>query len=401
MQNYGLATLEPREIVSSLTAVPSSTAYYSLTVPTTEEKGIKEFSAVEDADVAGIGTYSLEWDNKPESGEARIRVQRPDDGHCTILTIRSSRDLPVIRRIAYYHTFAIPWSELTALIADGVVLVQFIITCRHAEIPLLKHHTGVMYTTMADFYASGSASNDHEPCDRDTKLVFSDGNSLFASSLLLRKHSPYFRHRLGPGTEPLLLDGLAETMLDAESDSETSPTNLIAGQADASQSSAGGHIRNIILPNTSWIVFRAVLFFLQTGWISFAPPTLSTPDGREVRKRIVESFPTYIPGKPQPVSSKSVYSLASRLRIPILQELAIMHMVLNMRESTLIDDLNRPFFRRHEQMGETLAATIAHDRRSVVETEVWARAVEIAKSTNDEYFLKMHRAIQEALNPAT
>ncbi|KDQ19670.1 hypothetical protein BOTBODRAFT_51996 [Botryobasidium botryosum FD-172 SS1] len=55
---------------------------------------------------------------------------------------------------------------------------------------------------------------------------------------------------------------------------------------------------------------------------------------------------------------QSQSSLASRLQLPMLRELALIHQVLGLKESTLIDDVKSPFFRRHEQMKDTLAATI-------------------------------------------
>lgn len=82
---------------------------------------------------------------------------------------------------------------------------------------------------------------------------------------------------------------------------------------------------------TSFNTFRAFLYYLYTGFISFAPLTSSfqstTPSPNvsleqhrlEARNALVGEYMRKHPNRPVPVSPKSIYAVALKYELPALE----------------------------------------------------------------------------------
>lgn len=85
--------------------------------------------------------------------------------------------------------------------------------------------------------------------------------------------------------------------------------------------------REIVITETAYSTYRAVLLYLHTSHISFAPLSstlhLLHPTSKQSRRQRIEKSLLASPKYPSPVSPKSVYRLAHLLEIPSLLALAL------------------------------------------------------------------------------
>jgi len=105
----------------------------------------------------------------------------------------------------------------------------------------------------------------------------------------------------------------------------------------------------IHIPDTAYKTWKAMIFHLYTGNITFAP--------LKSARLVVESKDWDTPKSLQPdipeVSSKSMYRLADKLGIPALENLAIKHIKSQLRVDTVCDELFSEFTSRYDKVMKT------------------------------------------------
>lgn len=195
----------------------------------------------------------------------------------------------------------------------------------------------------------------HEQSPHDVCLDFVQvGKQLWANEDFLVAASPYFKDLLNSAfTEgaPTLSDLSSEpaealSYTFAESDAETDSAELVK-ERKASRSKPLAPFKRVAITETSYTTFFAVLVWLQTRHVSFAPLVSSfrtadkTPgDARASRTAAVTSLAaSQDPHLPAPASPKSIYRLADLLSLPSLRSLALAHLVSQLTPSTAAHEL--------------------------------------------------------------
>ncbi|KAG8949583.1 hypothetical protein FRC04_008516 [Tulasnella sp. 424] len=178
---------------------------------------------------------------------------------------------------------------------------------------------------------------------------------------------------------------------------------------------------NIFVMNineTSFNTFRAFLYYLYTGFISFSPLTSSfqfpdQPDlwspGQpstleqrrlEARNTLVGEYMRKYPNRPVPVSPKSIYQVARKYEVPSLEAQALSRIstaIFNPLVATA--ELFSAFTRVHESIKQSQIQVVIDNWNQVVKTEDWAIAREKGKAQPDQYFAGVLCEILEALPP--
>lgn len=96
--------------------------------------------------------------------------------------------------------------------------------------------------------------------------------------------------------------------------------------------------RELKITASAYTTYRAVLLYLHSGYITFAP--LSSirlpldPDAKKTREQVLEKHLTATPSLPFPVSPKSVYRHAHLLEISSLCALSLSELKLRLTIST-------------------------------------------------------------------
>ncbi|KIM86784.1 hypothetical protein PILCRDRAFT_4666 [Piloderma croceum F 1598] len=104
-----------------------------------------------------------------------------------------------------------------------------------------------------------------------------------------------------------------------------------SGPLDAERGKVG---KVILVTDAAYVTWKAMLFYLYTDYISFAP-----------RTRCDNERKNGVPPKP---SAKSMYRLADKLGLQDLCELALNHIKCQLSEETIIDELFCPFTSQYE-----------------------------------------------------
>lgn len=185
---------------------------------------------------------------------------------------------------------------------------------------------------------SGSLEN---PVVGDVRFSFPDGHALCASSKALIRASSHFATLLGPGfaesiptTNPrkTFTPSIASSSSFDDSDDDASDSEP---DGDASTKSNGtnpplnptlpSHFHHIaVSSNTSYTTYRAVLCWILTSHIAFAPLTSSFPlSVSPTRRAYLTSYAASSPSLPLPTSSKSAFRLADFLDLDPLESLAL------------------------------------------------------------------------------
>lgn len=178
---------------------------------------------------------------------------------------------------------------------------------------------------------------------------------------------------------------------------------------------------NIFVMNineTSFNTFRAFLYYLYTGFISFAPltssffvpttpktaasssPSPSTLEQRrlEARNSLVGEYMRRYRNRPVPVSPKSIYAVAKKYEIPALEAQSLSRInkaIVNPYVATT--ELFSAFTRVNDSIRETQIAQVINAWDDVVRSEDWAVAKEKGKAQPDAYFATVLVEILESL----
>ncbi|KAJ3485441.1 hypothetical protein NLI96_g4967 [Meripilus lineatus] len=120
--------------------------------------------------------------------------------------------------------------------------------------------------------------------------------------------------------------------------SEEGLAKLEAAEADPHRS-----ILTVVVKGYSQVTFEALLYYLYTGDVEFAP---LKSEGEEARKRLIEDYTTRYPFRPRPCSCKSMYRLASQLKVEHLQALALQHLKRQLKTTTIVHEIFSPLTAR-------------------------------------------------------
>ena len=164
----------------------------------------------------------------------------------------------------------------------------------------------------------------------DICLVFPQekGRRLFASSKVLSEISPYWTAQLSTQGFNEMLESLD---LDDDMDGEDSDleNDSVDGEEEEQEQEATTplppipcHVRAIPIYGTAYKTYRALLNYLYTSQISFAPlsSTFISPSARRSALTLSRAFD---PSPSTPCSPKSLYILSHFLSIPNISDLAL------------------------------------------------------------------------------
>jgi len=258
------------------------------------------------------------------------------------------------------------------------------------------------------------------PNNHDVVFHFSDGQRLYADRSVLQRESPYFRTMFRSGFQESGSSGAATASKsqssapfpdsDAESDEENDepssrtledspqPAESESEKAEPSPKTRKvlpppaqeeANMSRILVSDASYRTMRAILYYIYSDYIVFAPLSSFAQTTEDYRKSMVQAYLQINPTYPAPVSSKSVYAVAYKYEISVLQVAALSHFQLHITKGNVLTELFGVFCRLYEQP-KTLAIQFAIDNwRSLKETEEWEDIVERAKANPDFHYVEV------------
>ncbi|KAJ8293423.1 40S ribosomal protein S22 [Rhodotorula toruloides] len=179
-------------------------------------------------------------------------------------------------------------------------------------------------------------ANPHDIC-----LFFPRHNGrLWTRSDVLAGLSPYFKTLLSSGfadsitvpakrarTESQASSVVSATEKDFDdSDDETDGVYFRRNPAKKSEEDAVIEHKKVTITGTAFSTYRAVLAYIRTGYIAFAPLSSTCPaagSSKDTRKARVKLAAAAKPDMPYPVSPKSTFRLAHLLELEDLQRLCL------------------------------------------------------------------------------
>jgi hypothetical protein len=185
-----------------------------------------------------------------------------------------------------------------------------------------------------------------EQVPHDVRLCFpsasKDGADLWVKSEILRKSSPYFKSLLGSDFAESVLRRSKRARKSSVTEAAAPPAPVAAKgdftdsddetddfyfsqnpqQPDPSPEAADLTYRQITITHCAFTTYRALLVFLHTGFIHFAPFSSSFPSRSDSRLDFLTSAHDTDPSLPIPVSPKSLYRLAHLLDLDDLNRAA-------------------------------------------------------------------------------
>ncbi|TNY21051.1 hypothetical protein DMC30DRAFT_224128 [Rhodotorula diobovata] len=186
-----------------------------------------------------------------------------------------------------------------------------------------------------------------KPLPHDVRLFFpaavgrSDA-ALWTSESLLTLSSPYFRTLFSSDLAETVSAGSKRARRPAAStravkdrssaksfeDSDDETDKLVVGTSDDALDDIDFSYKQVVVTQAAYSTYRAVLLWMQTGFIAFAPLSSSfdsAPEPLKRRTETLEAMHKEDPRLPYPVSPKSVYRLAHVLELQELESLAMRH----------------------------------------------------------------------------
>ena len=186
---------------------------------------------------------------------------------------------------------------------------------------------------------------------------------LWTSESLLTLSSPYFRTLFSSGLAETVSAGSkrarrpaasTRTVKDRSSaksfeDSDDETDKLVLGPSDDALDDVDFSYKQVVVTQAAYSTYRAVLLWMQTGFITFAPLSSSfdrAPEPLKSRTDAIKAMHKEDPRLPYPVSPKSVYRLAHVLELQELEALAMRHfrmeaLSLETAPAELFSDLSR------------------------------------------------------------
>ncbi|KAL8292846.1 hypothetical protein RQP46_000540 [Phenoliferia psychrophenolica] len=177
----------------------------------------------------------------------------------------------------------------------------------------------------------------------DVQFTFRNGRSLWATSSVLKVASPYFSMLLSSGFAEASISKIEDRKGEATSafdepdiddsddggEAETDDTaTLVEHPTPSSSSSSSTPCHRIAISSASYHTYRAILCWISSGFIAFAPLTSSFPSTPQRSSTIARTQALSItqatePNLPLPISPKSAYRLAHFLELDPLKALAL------------------------------------------------------------------------------
>ncbi|GAA5825851.1 hypothetical protein JCM5353_002460 [Sporobolomyces roseus] len=134
------------------------------------------------------------------------------------------------------------------------------------------------------------------------------------------------------------------------------------------------YYHRIVIRNAAYTTYRAVLMYIQTGYISFSPLTSSfshLPPSDRARARLdhIREQSNLDSRLPLPASPKSVYKLAHYLSLPALQSLALAEISRQLSIENVFIELFDGLASVYDEVRRVMVAFAVEHKKEVVETE--------------------------------
>lgn len=241
-----------------------------------------------------------------------------------------------------------------------------------------------------------------QPQPHDVRLVFPYGEKpareLWSNSTFLSQVSPYYRAMFASGAIETIprrskrrrLASPAPASANVDDSSNDAPdwcdsddeTDELTREAEAeveNSSSANEDLEmeycEVPTRQTAYSTFRAVLLYMQTGYIDFAPLASSTAPRNSfattTRKEALARDKAKSLRLPYAVSPKSVYRLAHLLQLPALQELALENLASALSVSGAASELFSPVSIAYEEVRKVVRAFVLKHLEAVCATDAW------------------------------
>ncbi|PCH43144.1 hypothetical protein WOLCODRAFT_144397 [Wolfiporia cocos MD-104 SS10] len=107
------------------------------------------------------------------------------------------------------------------------------------------------------------------------------------------------------------------------------------------------HAPRIVVVGAASTTWEALLFYLHSGTITFAP---LTSGGASVRRAFINNHKQTRPHLPAPCSCKSIYHLAHELQLERLQKLAMDHLRSQLSRRTILAEIFSQFTSRFDEV---------------------------------------------------
>ncbi|GAA5915538.1 hypothetical protein JCM6882_005930 [Rhodosporidiobolus microsporus] len=324
--------------------------------------------------------FSQKIDLMPFLGDWTLFYQHlcPDDYSAVEVAVKKS-DLTTAAKKSYsrfkpstHRSYRLKVRFKTRPTLPGVVTAQSLATARLVA-PLLE-----------------------SPSSHDVCLVFprAQGLKLYTDKALLTAASPYFANLFSSGfaesslepspkrrrtsqLEPLTTDS-------QDSDDETDELILKERPPDpnaAPSPSSSSPVHEIVITETAYSTYRALLLYLHTGYIAWADPTSSflptsaqTP--RESRLECIQETRTASGIDVLPVSPKSMYTLAHFLELDTLATLALAVFASCLHVSTAARELVSPAAGAYDDLRKVVVKFVAANFEDVENSKAWGEVVE-------------------------
>ncbi|BGP00317.1 hypothetical protein NBRC10513v2_004541 [Rhodotorula toruloides] len=257
-------------------------------------------------------------------------------------------------------------------------------THRSYRLSMVIHSRGLETTPEAEMLIKRMPELDLIATPHNIRLFFpAHGADLWAESTLLSRSSPYFKMLLPSGFSESNTVCPCATCIFDDSDDETDELYFKKHppRQDVRDEPQCTH-KEIKITETAFTTYRAVLAFLRTGFIAFAPlsSTLlsSSPADAPTRASRIEAVVSTDPTLPYPVSPKSTFRLAHLLELDNLQELCL----ANLAKQLTVDCAAVELFStsvRYDDWRKVVLDFVADNCDAVTASSAWAEVTEKVK----------------------
>lgn len=215
----------------------------------------------------------------------------------------------------------------------------------------------------------------------DVRLYFPNTNlELWTTQALLVNSSPHFATLFASGFAETVAARPKRRRIDAASptataemddeillnDSDDEADGIYLKGKSATVDAGDTEYREIKITSAAYSTYKAVLTYLCTSHITFAPLLRSCrPDDEASRLELLERFHSSHSSHPIPVSPKSVYRLAHYLELPHLQALAFQAFKSQLTSEFLAHELVSSTVERYEELKEVVLAAAATEWEQV------------------------------------
>ncbi|GAA5844909.1 hypothetical protein JCM5353_000711 [Sporobolomyces roseus] len=168
---------------------------------------------------------------------------------------------------------------------------------------------------------------------------------------------------------------------DSEGDSIYS-RNLPAASKQANNLPTPNTFRQVNLKGIRYSTFKALLVYLDTGYIEFSPLSSSFPltaPPFATRRAYLEKRLNVHPNLPLPVSPKSTYRLATLLDVPSLKILSLSSLKSSLTLSNAASELFSPLSISHEEVQSAIIEYVASNWPAIREGESYKEIVKRIK----------------------